>query len=404
MAASDKTKTVNMKSGKRAKSLQHAHSDPNFLFSLSGNSQKWTKVETKRKRSPNQSQPLLKQARIENYWLGPQQLSNRFDSLEDNDKIEIDVVEKEPRPPPLVIDQVSRIAPLYAKLDEVAKDNYTLKVIGTERVRIQPTRKEDYSAIYKALEDNGSQFHTYEVKANRAFRVVLKNLHPSTDLKELKETLKLKGHEARNVHNITQRGTKMPLPLFFVDLEPKENNKDIFNIEYIMHQKITFEAPHTKREIPQCSKCQRYGHTKKFCHYQTRCVKCTNFHATADCPRKVRDREVVCVLCAGNHPANYKGCSVYRDLRDKAFPSLRNKGDETGNNTPTRRSSLVNPNKSYAQAAREEAQQAQFVHNVTQQSSQQSNDISELKQMMKELMTQMGTMLNLLTTLVNKIK
>lgn len=395
--------------------LVHAVSDPNFLFSLSTNraikknQQQWTDVKSKRKRSPNQVQPGQKQAKLD-YWLGPDKLSNRFESLQNvvDDQDDQEVIIREPKPPPLFVEYVANILPLLEKLNEVAKDKYTLKVIGTERIKIQTLNKESYSAIYKALEEKGTQFHTYEIKANRAFRVVLKYMHPTTDLVELKQVLTENGHEVRNIHNLTRRGTKQPLPFFFVDLEPKPNNKEIYKIEFLMYQKIKFEAPHIKREIPQCSRCQRYGHTKKFCHYYARCVKCAGSHETAKCIRKERDRNVLCVLCEGNHPANYKGCGVFQELRDKSFPSLRTKDKIHQPQDEATQSSRVQPNKSYAQAAREQNQQAQFLHNVTElqgpSGNGQSNDIVELKQMMKDLMTQMGTMLNLLTTLVAKLK
>lgn len=392
--------------------LQHSVSDPNFLFSLNKNKnhkkneQQWSQVHSKRKRSPNQRQPDLKQAKID-YWLGPEKLSNRFESL-NNIVDDQEQIVREPKPPPLFVDGVARIAPLCDKLNEIAKEQYTLKVIGTDRIKIQPMNKDAYSAIHKALEEKGTQFHTYEIKANRAFRVVLKYLHPTTDIAELKKVLTENGHEVRNIHNLTRKGTKQPLPFFFVDLEPKPNNKEIYKIEFLMYQKIKFEAPHIKREIPQCSRCQRYGHTKKFCHHYARCVKCAGSHETAKCLRKERDRDVLCVLCEGNHPANYKGCTVFQELRDKTFPSLRTKGKIYQSQDEPAQSSRVQPNKSYAQVTREQAQQAQFVHNVTQPQrpldNGQSNDMVELKQMMKDLMTQMGTMLNLLTTLVAKIK
>jgi hypothetical protein len=65
----------------------------------------------------------------------------------------------------------------------------------------------------------------------------------------------------------------------------------------------------------KCSNCQRYGHTKNFCHLQPRCVKCAGDHSTGQCPRKERSSDVRCVLCNGNHPVNYKGCAVYKDLQ-----------------------------------------------------------------------------------------
>jgi hypothetical protein len=39
-----------------------------------------------------------------------------------------------------------------------------------------------------------------------------------------------KGHKVRNMINVKHRISKEPLPLYFVDLEPKNNNKEIFNL------------------------------------------------------------------------------------------------------------------------------------------------------------------------------
>jgi hypothetical protein len=49
--------------------------------------------------------------------------------------------------------------------------------------------------------------------------------------------------------------------MFFVELRPAPNNKKIFKVEYLQQCKITVEPPKNKRDITQCAKCQRYGHT-----------------------------------------------------------------------------------------------------------------------------------------------
>lgn len=59
-----------------------------------------------------------------------------------------------------------------------------------------------------------------------------------------------------NVWSIKQRGTKNPLPLFYVEIKPDLNNKQIYSIEHLLQCKINFESPHRKREIPQCANCQ----------------------------------------------------------------------------------------------------------------------------------------------------
>jgi hypothetical protein len=47
----------------------------------------------------------------------------------------------------------------------------------------------------------------------------------------------------RNILNVKHRVTKEPISLFFIDLEPKENNKDIYDMEFLCNIKITVEAP-----------------------------------------------------------------------------------------------------------------------------------------------------------------
>ena len=62
-----------------------------------------------------------------------------------------------------------------------------------------------------------SFFHTYQLKEERAYRVVLKYLHRSTDAKDIRQELLEIGHVARNILNAHRRQTKETVNLFFVD-------------------------------------------------------------------------------------------------------------------------------------------------------------------------------------------
>jgi hypothetical protein len=44
-----------------------------------------------------------------------------------------------------------------------------------------------------------------------------------------------------NIWNVTQYRTKLPLSMFFVDLKPAPNNKDIFQVDHLQQCKITFD-------------------------------------------------------------------------------------------------------------------------------------------------------------------
>lgn len=91
------------------------------------------------------------------------------------------------------------------------------------------------------------------LKQERSFRVVLKNMHYSSDLDSIKEELTKGGHIVTNIWNIKQRGTKKALSMFYVELKPDPNNKLIYNIKHLLQCKIQFEPPHPRREIVQCA-------------------------------------------------------------------------------------------------------------------------------------------------------
>ena len=61
-------------------------------------------------------------------------------------------------------------------------------------------------------------------------------------------------------------------------------------------------------------RCQSYDHTKSYCSLSPRCVKCGEYHLIASCT-KSRESPATWALCNGNHQANYKGCTTYKELQ-----------------------------------------------------------------------------------------
>lgn len=224
--------------------------------------------------------------------------------------------EKSFKPPPIYVKQVTNFYDLCKKLEQdIGKDTFTSKSRSSDTV-FNFTTPSAFRAAVHFFENNNAPFHTYQLKDDKAFRVVFRNLHPSIPIETIKCELEEKGFSVRNISNVRQRGTKTPLPLFFIELNPSGKNKEIFQVQHIAYSKITVEEPYARRDIVQCVRCQEYGHTKRYCHYQMRCVKCAGHHAPQEC-RHPRTDPCVCALCGGSHPANYKGCSKYRDIQEK---------------------------------------------------------------------------------------
>lgn len=378
----------------------------------------WQSVEYKkrsRKDSPEGPMRITKQPTLKDYWLNqPPKTSNRYKELEDQEQTdkeqetttETSITTKVIKPPPLFVVGVKFIQPLVDLLKTVAPNQYIQKCLNNDEVKIQANTKEAYQAIIKALMEKDTQFHTYQLKEDRSFRVVLRNMHPSTDIEQLKAEINALGHEVRNVSNIRQRETKLSLPLFHIELKAQPNNKEIYNVNSLLHTIVKFEPPRPKREVPQCMNCQRYGHTKKFCFRNPRCVKCTGNHATSQCSRKIRNNDVKCTNCGENHPANYKGCRVYKELQKIKFPALREK------KTPVPAQSTHNPNTTlrqpryfYSQVASSNRLLQSQENNTSSQAfvSPQQFSNNSLETMLTKMMEKMDVLLNLLTSVVAKL-
>ena len=174
------------------------------------------------------------------------------------------------------------------------------------------------------------------MRQNGAYRVVIRNLHYSIPVEEIKE-LRRQGHTVRNI--VTRyRVHKHPLSMFYVDLEPQHNNKDIYNLQYLRNMKIIVEPPNKNRTIIQCTRCQLYGHSKSYCTRPYKCVKCGGNHMTTDC-QKSRHTGQMCPVFRGpyrqllglyslqrsNKSSSHTDCQAPRSAKHRATCPARTK-------------------------------------------------------------------------------
>jgi len=158
--------------------------------------------------------------------------------------------------------------------ETLEEEQFYCKALLNETVKNNANTPESYRKLITRLQDDKIVHHTYQIREESAYRVVLRNLHHSIPPNEIRAEHESLGHKARNVLNICHRVTKEPLPLYFVDLEPQDNNKNIYDLQILCNMKIFVEAPWKKIHIVQCTRCQCYGHTKTYCSRPYVCVKC----------------------------------------------------------------------------------------------------------------------------------
>ena len=307
-----------------------------------------------------------------------------------------------PPPPPIFIDDVIGIQTMIRTIEKgISKEDYKLK-INNNNAKILLTHPDAYRKITKLLKALNAKFHTYQFKQERPFRVVLRNIHHSVDLDELKFELQTLGHEVTNISNIRHRVTKNPLSLFFIDLKQKGNNKEIYNVNRLMNSIVKFEPPLVKKEIVQCKRCHRYGHTQKYCNHNFRCVKCAGNHPTDQCT-KSPETPAKCIHCQGEHPANYKGCSAYKTLHNIKYPKQRTKEITIQEPRPQK---LTTPSVSYAQATQGNVNNSKTQSKHTENSAptaQNTDNFTRLEKLIEKQSEQINNLLSLLTLFMDKL-
>lgn len=87
------------------------------------------------------------------------------------------------KPPPIFV-EAQIIDPLINRLkDIVAKENYIIKQTKLEQVKIQTNTPESYRKVIKELKEKNAIYHTYQLKTERSYKVVIRGLHPKTNTK-----------------------------------------------------------------------------------------------------------------------------------------------------------------------------------------------------------------------------
>jgi 3-methyladenine DNA glycosylase AlkC len=114
-----------------------------------------------------------------------------------------------PRPPPIFLHGVINYTEMIQSLTEVvAEEQFLTKSLANNVIKLACTTPDTYRAIIKHCKEQNIYYHTYQLKEERAFRVVIKHLHHTADLDDIKNELHILGHDVRNIINVRHRQTK----------------------------------------------------------------------------------------------------------------------------------------------------------------------------------------------------
>lgn len=224
-------------------------------------------------------------------------------------------------PPPINIANVHDFSTIREIMEEYQKEKYKISALNNDIFKINVTDEETYRSLTGKLNEKAMQWYTYENKNDRPIRVMLRGLHWSTPTLDIVEDLKAQNLDIIDVVNIlkkprvNERKEKIPLPLFMASFGNKESVDSIYNVRYILNTKVKVESLRKNNiRIPQCKRCQGFNHTQKYCAREPRCVSCAGKHLSIQCNVE-KTKPAICINCKGEHPANYRGCDVAKELQ-----------------------------------------------------------------------------------------
>lgn len=384
--------------------------DPDFKLVTNKSKRNLSSTSTTGASKNKKSKPVFVSSNRFNHL----QVPDNIDLIENNIETNNDAQHHIPLPPPIFVRNVS---------DFIELRNQLIKLIGPQtfnfkssanNLKISTTNPDSYREVIKYLKTGNAEYHTYQAREDKAFRIVIRNLHPSSSTSEVGAAIEDIGYSVRQVSNVTHKSTNCPLPIFFVDLEPAQINNEIFKLSSLIHTRIKVEEPHKRREIIQCSNCQEYGHSKGYCAHPPRCVRCADFHPTSQCTQS-KDTPPTCALCRGNHTENYRGCSVHKSLQRSNFKSNSTLKNHVNINTIVNKQETlpsvmthspppnINDNKTFPNLTQNP--QCLNSSNKTDSQSNSTDSISnnQLSSFLTEFKLLINPLIQLLTTVINKL-
>lgn len=397
------------------KSLVH-QTGVNSPSDFSDNESDWQTVQpntSKRSRSPNSCSPITKKP-DKNIFISANRFSpiappNEIQPMETSETNTNSVIKdnenKTSKPPPIFIHEQIIYKKFCQKIKELTDDTGFDCKSSTKGLKLQTYSPDSYRSVVAYLKNNNVSFHSFQLKEEKAYRVVIRNMHHSTDTSFIKQELLDNGFISRNIMPVTNKLTNTPLPIFFIDLEPSPTNSDIFKLTSLCYTKIKVETPRPKKEIPQCHRCQAYGHTRGYCNHSPRCVRCGEHHESIGCT-KDRNSPAKCALCSGNHPANFRGCQTHLDLKKRL-------SENTSRKTWNKSSSLRQPigsnsfeptHQAYSQNFPPLNQDTPSHSQDTNSNHNQNQNISaQLSSFIIEFKALINPLISLLTTVIDKL-
>ncbi|KAL1140057.1 hypothetical protein AAG570_007034 [Ranatra chinensis] len=249
---------------------------------------------------------------------------NSFELLKNAPEVEI--TSKKDKIPPIVLnDRLANIRQFLEDTRKVVKDKFRITNRG-RTTQILASNVEDFEALKGLFRLRELEFHTFALRSEHMKRFVIHGLAEGFSAEEVEEELKAAPPAVEATIN------------------------DIKGVGDISLHTFRVEKYRSGDTPPQCFRCQRYGHTSRYCNLKEVCVKCSGNHHTKDCKEGA---QVKCANCQKAHVASYRLCETRIAFLEKRSLAPIGQRTSAGPVTQRRQWSAARPvatNYSFSQA------------------------------------------------------
>jgi hypothetical protein len=178
----------------------------------------------------------------------------------------------------------------------------------------------------------GVSYHTFSLAEDRCVRLLLKNIGkrmPEAEIREELEALHINMEAVMQLRSKRRdKDTLKDRPQTTHFIVSVARGPDVAKVRFLIDLcglRVRVETYNAPKGPLQCKRCQRFGHTQHNCGYAPRCVACGDEHPSGKCVTP--KQQLKCCSCGGNHTANYRGCSNWKEA--KAAAAKRAQGERS---------------------------------------------------------------------------
>lgn len=321
------------------------------------------------------------------------------------------------RPPPINIFHQEPKDTWKLTKEQIPSANFQIKRINENKHILQMDNIANYKKIKEALLEAKTNFFSFTPKEDKINTYLIKGLDQSFEAHEVLEELKKQEIQDLTFQKVSRFSTKRAtnenriLPIFMVQISANSNPNQLRKIRSLFHLIITWEKL-KRKDIIQCTRCQRVGHAAANCNLKYRCVKCKEDHNPGECKAPITNaKDLYCINCnSTGHPASYRGCPKLIEYKNRITIKQSNI-KQSKNNKLESINRMINPKLSFADVTKIKAYgslntQVQLDPQVTDniRENQFNTNSNQLQTRLDKLENAIGLINNRLDSLNNLIE